>query len=297
MSILGHPKADHGSCAVCEGQVIRFLLLVAHEELSKAIEPRVAAFDDPAAGRLAAAFRSGLIADLPHVGSISALPHYGLGWLALVGFVGTQVLRFPTRGLGPTNDNAVQSDIQQFHIMAIGAADDKRERGANTVDQQTAFRTFFSPDPLDWVQRLLARVVLCPWCRRCSAKSKRSLPSRRIPPDQPATGAKRTHRAATAGSACGWRCHCQNYQAAPSTDSPCARHRRSPRRSAAARSVSFRHLPAGDNVVAAAPPVDCARSRAAPPWSRVHQKPPTIALSPWPKFTHAQKKGSILNYG
>src|SRR5437870_4436598 len=140
MNISGHPEAEHGSCAVCERQIVCFLFLITHEKLSKAIEPRMAAFDDPTSSRLPSAFRSGLITDLPHVGSITALPHYCLGRFALIGFVGTQMLRLPTRGPGPTNDNAVQSDIQQFHIMAIGAADDKRERGANTVDQQTALR-------------------------------------------------------------------------------------------------------------------------------------------------------------
>src|SRR5882724_2408287 len=294
MNISGHPKTDHGSRAVRERQVVRFFFLIAHEELPKAIEPRVAAFDDPASGRLAAAFRPGFIADLAHVGSITALPHYRLGRVALVGFVSTQVLWFAPRGLGPMNDNAVQSDIQQFHIMAIGAADDKRERGANSVDQQTALRAFFSPDPLGWVQQLLARAGLCPWCRRYFAKSKRSLPSRRIPPSLPATGARRTHRAATVGSAYGWHCRCQNYRAAPSTDSPCARHRQSPRRSAAARSVSSRHLPAGNSVAAASPLVDCARPRAAPPWPRVHRKPPTIAPSPWPESTHVPKISSSV---
>lgn len=39
--------------------------------------------------------------------------------------------------------------IQQFHIMAIGAADDKRERGANSVDQQAALRAFLPP--IRWI--------------------------------------------------------------------------------------------------------------------------------------------------
>ena len=84
MDILGHPKADHGGRAVSESQVVRFLFFVAHEEFSKAIEPRVTAFDDPAPGRLAAALHPGLIADLPHVGSITAVPHNGLGRFTLV---------------------------------------------------------------------------------------------------------------------------------------------------------------------------------------------------------------------
>ena len=162
MNDLRHSEADHGCRAVCERQVVGFLFLIAHENLSKAIEPRVAALNDPPSGGLPAAFRLGLVRDLPHVGSVTALPHDGLGWFAPVGFVGAQVLRLPASGFGATHDNAVQGEVQQFHVMAIGAADDKRERGAKTVDQQTALGAFFSPDLSDWAQRPLVRVGPCP---------------------------------------------------------------------------------------------------------------------------------------
>ena len=64
-----------------------------------------------------------------------------------VAFVGTQVLATPTGRLGSPNHDAVQCFGQQFHIRPVGSADDKRERDASPLDQQTAFGAFFFPDP------------------------------------------------------------------------------------------------------------------------------------------------------
>src|SRR5260221_3273886 len=114
MSDLRHPEADHRRRTVRERQVVCFFFLIAHEDFSKAIEPRVAALADPPSGGLPATFQARLLADLSHVGSIAALPHAGLGWFTSVGFVGAQVLRSAARGLGTTHDNAVQSEVQQF---------------------------------------------------------------------------------------------------------------------------------------------------------------------------------------
>src|SRR5258707_1045093 len=157
MNDLRHAEADHSRGTVCQAQVVRFFFLIAHEEFSKAIEPRVTALDDAASSGLPAAFRASLLADLSNVWSVTALAHDGLGWFALVGFVGAQMLRSTTSRFGATHHNAVQSEVQQFHIMAIGAADDKGERGAKSVDQQTALRAFFFPDRSDWVPRPLGR--------------------------------------------------------------------------------------------------------------------------------------------
>lgn len=127
MNGLRHAEADDGRRTVCERQIVCFIFLVAYEELSKTIEPRVTALHDPPSGGLPAAFCSGLISDLPHVWRVTPLPHYGLGRFALVGFVRTQVLGLPRSGFWTTHNNVVHGKVQQFHIMAIGAADDKGE--------------------------------------------------------------------------------------------------------------------------------------------------------------------------
>ena len=173
---------------------------------------------------MAAAFRLGLIADLPDMRGVSALPHADLGRLPPIGFVRTQVLWFPHRGLRSSDDDSVQGGVEQLHVMPIGSADDKRERDPSTVDQQTAFGPFFFPGPSDWVRPLPGRGALCPWCRRYSATPRQSLPSRRIPPNPLARAARKIRRLATAGNGRVWNYHSQSPPAAPSTGSLCAEH-------------------------------------------------------------------------
>ena len=297
MSDLRHAETDYRGSTVSKRQVIAGFFLIAHEQLPEAIEPGVTALNDPPSGGLPSTFRSGLLGDLPHVGRVAAFTHGGGSWFSPISFVGAQVLRSPASGFGATHDNPIQGLIQKLYIMAIGAADDKGERGAKTVDQQAALGPFFFPDPSDWVRRLLERVAPCPWCRRYSATSKRSPPSHHIPPGQPARAARRTHRVAIAGSAHGSHSHCQNYPGAPSTGNRCAAHRQWLRRFAAAPSPSVHHLRAVDNAVAIVPPADCARPTAVPLWPRVHQTVPMLAPSPCPNSTPSPKINSILIYG
>ena len=208
-----------------QAQIILRLLFVPHQQLAETVQPRMRSFHPPSAGRLLApADRFGFPADLPHMRNITAFPHNRRGGLATVAFIGTQVLATPTGRLGSPNHNAVQCLGQQFHIMPVGPADDKRERDASPVHQQTAFGAFFPPDPWGCCPPLPAPRELCPGCRQCSAIPKQSLPDRRIRPNRPATVAGRIPPRATAESDGEPPWHCQNSWAKLSTDNPSATH-------------------------------------------------------------------------
>src|SRR5271170_6741280 len=121
-------------------------------------------FHFPSPGRLLATANGfGLLADLPHMRNVAAIPHDHRG--GPLTFVGAQVLAMPTGWLGSPNDNAVRGFSQQLHIMPVGSADDKRERDASPVDQQTAFGSFFSPDPWGCCPLLPEPTELFPGCR------------------------------------------------------------------------------------------------------------------------------------
>src|ERR1017187_2439486 len=207
-------------------KIVRFLF-VAHQQFPKTVEPRMRAFHLPPPGRaLATTGRFGFLADLRHVGNVAARPHDRGGRLATVAFVGTQVLAAPPARLGPPNHNAVQGLGQQFHIMPVGPADDKRERDASPVDQQAAFGAFFSPDPWGCCPTLPVPTELCLARRQCSAIPRRSPPVHRIPPNPLATVGGRSPPRATVESADARHWRCQNFSAGLSTGSPCARHTR-----------------------------------------------------------------------
>jgi hypothetical protein len=168
-------------------EIVRFLF-VTHPQLPKAIEPRMRAFHFPSPGRaLATADRLGFLADWPHVGQVAPRPHDRGSGPATVTFVGTQRLAAPAARLGPSNHKAVQGLRQQFHVMPVGPADDKRERDTSPVDQPTALGAFFSPDPWDGCPPLPAPRALCPASRQGAATPRRSPPNHRIRPNRPAT--------------------------------------------------------------------------------------------------------------
>src|SRR5580658_1267194 len=153
----------------------------------------------------------GFLADLLYMRNVAARPHDRVGGFAAVTFVGAQILPALAARLGSPNYNAVQGLGQQFDVMPVGSADDKRERDASPVHQQTAFGPFFSPDPSGCSPPLPEPMELCLGCRQCSAIPRQSLPDRRIQPSRPARVGGRIPPRATVGSADAPRWRCQNF--------------------------------------------------------------------------------------
>ncbi len=230
-----------------QAQIILRFLFVAHEDFPEAVVPGMCALDLPSPGRVLAtadAFR--LLANLPNMRDIVASPHNCCGGLAAVTFVGAQMLATPATWFGPPNDNAVQGFRQQFDVMSVRPADDKRERDASPVHQQAALGAFFSPDPWGCCRPLPAPAALCLACRQCSAIPKRSLPNRRIRPSLPATSDGKIPPPATVETADARRSHCQSFLARPSTDNRCATHIQWRRIPHVVARVCARHPPAAD---------------------------------------------------
>ena len=180
----------------------------------------------PSRRMLPASNRLGFLADLPHMRNVATRPHDRGGGLPAVAFVRAQVLAPPPGRLGASDHDAVQGFSQQFHVVPVGPADDKRERDASPVDQQTAFGAFFFPDPWGCCPRLPEPAVLCLESRQCSAIPRRSLPDHHIRPGPPATADGKTLPRAIVESDGEWPWHCQNSWARPSTDNRSAAHTR-----------------------------------------------------------------------
>lgn len=71
--------------------------------------------------------------------------------LTSIGSIGAQALHRP---LGSHEDDGIQGRRQQFDIMHVGPAGDKRERDATPVHEQAAFASIFFPDPWGWPPRI-----------------------------------------------------------------------------------------------------------------------------------------------
>jgi len=159
---------------------------------------------------------------------------------ALVAGIGAKIVL--ARSARHLYDELVQRGLEQLYVMRVCAADDERERDANSVDQQASFAPIFFPYPWGWGQRIRSQVVPCASRRRYSASSMQWLPSRRTQPIQLATDEERSPTPATSGSANvqHWRCHTRVEE--PSIGNLCATRKQWQRRSDAAAWACGRHL-------------------------------------------------------
>src|SRR5271169_3719807 len=158
---LAHTPANEGCGTLQQREEIGGGLFITHQQLAEAVEPRVGAFDHPAASALALPTGARFLPALPHLRCVAACLHGLRGWTPSIALVRTQVLVSPPAGFGAHDHNAIQSDRQQFDIMSVGPADDKGQRDASTVHQQAALAAFFSPDPWGYCPRLPAPAALC----------------------------------------------------------------------------------------------------------------------------------------
>lgn len=104
----------------------------------------------PAAGR-------GILPPLRDVGHILPGAHGLIRGLPRVPFVPTEVLALVSPGRRSAADDPVERGGQEPHVMPVGAAHDEGERDAIRVDEEAAFRAFFSPDPSGSARRLRGR--------------------------------------------------------------------------------------------------------------------------------------------
>ena len=276
MSNSGHSPANQGRRALQQRQKIGGGLLITHQQLAKPVKPRVGALDHPAAGAL------------PHVRRVTSGAHGLRGGTPRIALVRTQVLPPPPAGFGAHNHDTVQGDRQQFDIMPVGPADDKGQRDASTVHQQTALAAFFSPGRWGCCPPLPAPAGLCLVSHQYFATPRQCLPSRHTRPNQPATVPARIPARASVESVCERNWRCRTIWAAPSTGIRCAAHKQCRRRFAGPPTACARHRDDADN--ACAPGAAAVWAPRAGRSARVHRKLPTSEF--WPCRQHKQRFNS-----
>jgi hypothetical protein len=93
---------------VQEAKIVGNLLFPADEQAPGAIQPRVRAFDFPAAGWSAATFGLGCFIHFPrHVRSVAALPRFLIALCATVAFIEAEMLRLLWCALGTRDRDSV----------------------------------------------------------------------------------------------------------------------------------------------------------------------------------------------
>src|SRR5258706_10668051 len=160
-----------------------FELLVAHEQLAKAIEPAMRDFDNPPPRPLGR-MPSNLFGFLPasfDVGNVVMLFDDGKSGHAGIAGIGTQVLAASLGWRRPLYHDRLQNRGNLADIMSICSGHDDRERDATAVHEQVTLAPIFSPDPSGWVRRLLVPAAPSSLPRRYSAIATQYPPGHRTP--------------------------------------------------------------------------------------------------------------------
>src|SRR5258706_4712863 len=129
-----------------ERQIICPFLLPADQEATRAVDPGMRAFDDPAARSIARSevlflLFSTSTADVRHVLTVFYLLEDH--WI-IVACIQTHVLRLRFGRIGTGDDDAVQGGTEKFHIMAVGSVDDDGQGNSSPVSQEATFDTEFA---------------------------------------------------------------------------------------------------------------------------------------------------------
>ena len=128
-----------------KAEIVRGLLFPSDEKSSRAVHPRVSAFDDPTPCTSFAAMRtSRVFAFRRNVDDVSTALCGTPDCFRVVAFVGTQMLSFAQSRPWTSNWNTAQSLDDQFLIMHIGAGDGHAKRKSRSIGQHRAFDAEFA---------------------------------------------------------------------------------------------------------------------------------------------------------
>lgn len=291
--MFSHSPTDYRDGQMQEGLEIRHLLLVAHAQFAEVVHPRMRPLHHPTA-RSTSGFEACPRRAFPgHVRDVAPLPHLLLRGFTRIAFIHTEILRSPFRRLRAAHHDRIQRLCQKLHVVPIGPGDDKRERGATAVHQQTALGSFFSPYLSGYFPRPLAPKGPCPGYRPGFAIPKQSPPSRRTPPDRRATNAQTILAAATSGSTGGLRWHCRNFWAGPSIGNRCAARTRWRRKCRAVKWASG-HPQAAADTCAFVPLSGRVGAKEVRHATKAHPKLPMIELSPCRNHSKCEKGSQTL---
>ena len=221
------------------------------QELAKTIEPGITGLHYPAAAAISgnSFLGLGLHAFGNDAGQILSRQHTVMGTFAEITFIRIQSHgRFPG-ALGSLQHYGIQDCIYLGDIMPLRPGDDEGQRDTMPVYQHVAFAAVFPPDRWGWAPPPLGPMGLWLWQNQCSARTRRCLPSHRIPLSRHARWPKRLPPAPTSENrhALNWDCQTSPW-ARPSTGSRCGEHTQFPQKPGDSPRAFALHPPYDDKV-------------------------------------------------
>ena len=137
-------------------------LLVAHQQLAKAVEPTVADLHDPAPGFPAGMplLSPDLLRATGHMRNVAVALDDLQRRLATISGVQAQMLGATLSGNLALDHDGGQDRIELRDVMPVRSGHDERQGDATAVDQQMTLAPIFFPDRSGWLRPALAPVGL-----------------------------------------------------------------------------------------------------------------------------------------
>ena len=153
-------QRDDARCEMVKREEAALKLLVAHEQLAKAVEPTMADFHDPATGLLAwmALFGPFLLRAADHMGNVAVAVDDLQRRLASISGIQAQMLGATLRRHLALDHDGRQDGVELRDIMPVRPGHDERQGDATAVDQQVTLASIFSPDQSGWLRPALVPV-------------------------------------------------------------------------------------------------------------------------------------------
>jgi len=145
-----------------KSQVVAGFLFPANKQPTRAVEPRMRAFNDPSSCPIPS--NSGFLglflpttANMLHIASCS---HQQTHQRVIISCIQAEVLRMVLTWLGTSDDDPIQGGTKQLAVVAVGSIDDDRQGNACSISRACCVWSPFWRDRWDWDRSRLCRKEL-----------------------------------------------------------------------------------------------------------------------------------------
>ena len=153
-------ERDDARGEMVEREEAALKLLIAHQQLAKAVEPTMADLDNPTSRFLAGMPLLGLLllCATGHMSNVVVALDDFQRRLAAISGIQTQMLGAALGRYLALDHNGRQDGVELRNIMSVRSGHDERQGDATAVDQQMTLAPIFFPDQSGWGRPALVPV-------------------------------------------------------------------------------------------------------------------------------------------
>jgi len=154
------PECNDASGKMVEREEASFKFLIAHQQLTKTVEPTMADLNNPTSSFLSGMPLLGLVllSATGHMRNVAMALNDIQCRLAAISGIKTQMLRATLSRHFAFDHDGRQDCVKLRNVMPVRSCHDERQGDATAVDQQVTLASIFSPDQSGWARPALVPV-------------------------------------------------------------------------------------------------------------------------------------------